>query len=109
MKNLHLIQKAQKEAGEVAKGMLEGSIDYLIGAFELSSLFHDVDVAEDDEDFLAFVGVASSADHLPLGEQRKFWSQKALDRHESEIQEVTVWAKKTSLIQCKSLVERFNA
>jgi len=103
------IANNRKKVASVAEGMLNGTINYLEGAIELSLLRFEVNTPEDDKDFLVFSGIASDIDHLPIGAQRKNWSNEALDRHEPEIQEATNWAKEISLTQCKSLFERFNA
>ena len=103
------IEKQRKRAAEVASGMIEGSIHYLEGAIELSSLRFEVGLPVDDNDFLAFTGVASEVDHLPVGAPRQYWSQEALDRHEPEIQQAIKWAKEVSLSECKSIEARFNA
>ena len=109
MSHEEYIEKQRKRAIEVASGMLDGSIHYLEGAIELSSLRFEVGLPEDDKDFLAFTGVASEVDHLPTGAPRQYWSQEALDRHEQEIQQSIKWAKEVSLSKCKSIVARFNA
>ena len=103
------IEMKRKRAAEVASGMIDGSIHYLEGAIELSSLRFEVGLPEDDRDFIAFTGVASEVDHLPIGVSRQYWSQEALERHETEIQQSIKWAKKVSLAECKSIVARFNA
>ena len=99
----------RRRAAEVAAGMIDGSIHYLEGASELASLRFEVGLPEDDKDFLAFTGVSSETDHLPLGSARQYWSQEALARHEPEIKKITQWAKDVSLAECKSIVARFNA
>jgi hypothetical protein len=109
MSHEEYVQKKRDRVGVVAQGMLDGSMHYLEGSIELSSLMNEVDVPEDDEDFRAFVGVSSEIDHLPIGASRQHWSEEALARHESEIQESIEWAKEFSLSQCKSLAERFSA
>jgi len=103
------VQKQRKRAAEIASGMLDGSIHYLEGAIELSFLRFEVGLPETDEDFLAFSGVASEIDHLPIGAPRQYWSKEALDRHEPEIQQSVKWAKEFSIMACKSIAERFNA
>lgn len=103
------VEKKKARVHELASGMLDGSIHYLEGAIELSSLRFGVEVSEDDQDFLAFTAVASEIDHLPIGAPRQYWSNEALERHEPEIQESIKWAKEFSLPQCKSLSERFSA
>ena len=109
MSHEEYVEKKRKRAAEVASGMLDSSIHYLEGAIELSSLRFKIGLPEDDKDFLAFIGVASEIDHLPIGAPRKYWSQEALQRHEPEIQESIKWAKEFSLSACKSIVARFNA
>jgi len=98
----------RKKVGEITTCMLNGSVNYLEGAIELASLRFEVDVPEDDKDFLAFTGVASEIDHLPIGNIRIHWSKKSLERHEAEILSTTKWAKEVTLAECKSLAKRFN-
>jgi len=102
------IEKQRKRSIEVARGMLDGSIHYLEGAIELSSLRFEVGLPDNDKDFLAFTGVSSEVDHLPIGTPRQYWSKEALERHEPEIQQSIRWAKEVSLSKCKSIIERFN-
>ncbi|BFM22089.1 DUF2489 domain-containing protein [Gilvimarinus japonicus] len=109
MSHEEYIERQRKRAVEVASGMLDGSIHYLEGAIELSSLRFEVGLPEDDKDFLAFTGVSSETDHLPIGSARQFWSKEALERHEAEIEKSIEWAKEVSLSECKSIVARFNA
>ncbi len=109
MSHEEYVEKKRKRVSELAQGMLDGSIHYLEGAIELSSLRFEVEVAEGDQDFIAFVAISSEIDHLPIGAPRQHWSTEALERHEPEIQESITWAKEFSLNQCKSLAERFSA
>lgn len=109
MSHEEYVEKKRARVHELASGMLDGTIHYLEGAIELSSLRFEVEVSEDDQDFIAFTAVASEIDHLPIGAPRQYWSKEALERHEPEIQESIKWAKEFSLPQCKSLSERFSA
>jgi len=103
------VQKQRQRVGNIAKEMIDGTIDYLEGAREVSILFHEVEVSQDDPDFIAFVAVVSETDNLPIGESRKYWAKESLVRLEPEIQEAIRWAKEVSLPQCKSLIQRFYA
>lgn len=109
MSHEEYIEAQRKRAVEVACGMLVGSIPYLEGAIELSSLRFEVGVQDNDADFIAFTAVASEIDHLPIGSARQYWAAEALNRLEPEIQQFTQWAKEFSLSKCKSIVERFSA
>ena len=63
---------------EVASAIVAGGIRPLLGArMLLGHLRHlGPDVAPDIVRFLA--GLDSESDHLPLGEERKFWAETAL-------------------------------
>jgi len=108
MSHEEYVEKKRKEASGIAEGMLDGSIHYLEGAIQLSSLRFELEIPDDDKDFLVFASVSSETDHLPLGAAREYWSKEALDRHEPEIQQTIKWAKEVSLPECKSIVERFG-
>jgi len=95
--------------GEVARGMLDGSVHYLEGAMELASLRHDVGAYANDQDFMAFVMVLSRIDDLPVDESRQQWSKEYLVQYEAEIEEAIEWAKEFSLSQCQTLAERYSA
>lgn len=108
MSHKEYVHKNRRRAAEIARGMLDGSVHYLEGALELSSLRFEVDLPADDKDFLAFTGVASEIDHLPVGACRQYWSKGALERSEPEIQQSIQWAKEVSLSECESIVTRFR-
>jgi hypothetical protein len=103
------IAKQMKRVSELAHGMLDGSINYLEGAIEISSLRHEVEAQEIDPDFDIFVGIESEIGNLPIGSCRQHWSKEALDRHEPEIEKALKWARENSLNACKSLAERFGS
>ncbi|AQS37080.1 Protein of unknown function (DUF2489) [Shewanella psychrophila] len=109
MSHEEYIEKNRKRAVEIASGMIDGSVHYLEGVIELSSLRFKGCLPEDDSDFIAFSVVASEVDHLPIGASRQYWSKEALEKHELEIQQSIKWAKEVSLSECKSLVARFGA
>ena len=108
MKHEEYVEKVRKRAALVANGMLDGSIHYLEGAIELSSLSFDVCLHEDNQGFDVFQGISSETDHLPIGPARQYWSQEALDRHEPEIQKAIDWAKEISLSERLSISKRFS-
>jgi hypothetical protein len=88
--------------------MLDGSIPFLEGAITLASLRQEAAVEENDEDFSAFVAIASETDDLPIGPSRKHWSAEALEKHLPLIEKATQWAKEIGTTSCQSLVSRFN-
>ena len=99
----------RKRVGAVAFGMLNGEVEFLEGAIELASLRHEAAVEENDQDFNAFVVIASETDNLPIGASRALWSKEALAKHQPEIDAAIVWAKKVGMAACQSFAMRFHA
>lgn len=102
------IQTLRKKVCDLAKKMLDGSIDYLEGAIKISSLRFDLDLPKDDEDILVFSLISSETDHLPIGSAKLQWSKEALLRLKPEFESSTNWAKEVSLTNCKNLLKRFS-
>jgi len=103
------VSTVRNRIAAIALGMLNGDVPFLEGAIELASLRHEAAVEESDPDFLPFVAIASEIDNLPIGEMRKNWSHEALIKHQPEIDDAIIWAKKIGTAACKSIAERFNA
>lgn len=93
---------------QLVESMLAGNICFIEGAQQLTSLRHQAAIADNDPDFLVFVGVASNTDHLPIGAPRLRWSAEALARHQAEIDTASQWARKICGEACISILERFN-
>ena len=101
------LQSVRNKIVETAQAMLNGDIDYLIGARRLASLRHDASVKDDDEDFTVFVAIASETDDFPLGSVRARWDRQALDRLQPEIDAAEAWARKRAELVCQNLIKRF--
>ena len=94
--------------GKIARGMLDGSVHYLLGSLELASLRHQVGAYENDPDFMPFVAVLSRIDHLDIDASRGQDLQAISHVDDLEIQKAVAWAKEFSLDQCQSLAARFG-
>lgn len=88
--------------------MLDGQLSFLIGARRLAALRHEIDRADNDADFVVFVGIDSETDALPLGAVREHWDHDALARLEPEIEEAERWAASAGADACRSLIARFG-
>ncbi|MGN0921096.1 MAG: DUF2489 domain-containing protein [Cellvibrio sp.] len=102
------IQKQRDRAVTLARGMLDGSIHYLEGTLELSSLREELSLTNNEPDFFCFTVISSEIDHLPIGKSRQYWSDKALEKYDLEIENLIEWAKDISLSNLKSIIERFG-
>lgn len=108
MSHAEYINSVRIKIGHTAQEMLNENKNYLEGAIEIASLYHEAEIEKNDTDFNIFIGISSETDHLPIGEMRKNWSKEALENHEAEIQKTTKWAKDISLTQCKSLAKKYG-
>ena len=107
MQHEELVRSIRRQAVATAKGMLAHEIGFLVGARTLAALHPEAGVADDDADFLAFVGIDSETDDLPLGEQRLHWDAQALARLEPDIEAAEEWAWDFGEKACLALIERF--
>lgn len=64
----YTLSKRQRVA-TVASLMIDASMNYLEGAIELASLMFEVDLSENDKDFLAFTGVSCEIGNLSIGKR----------------------------------------
>ena len=103
------VESARRRVAQVAQDVLAGHLDIFTAAQELSRLRHDVDVGEDDEDFLAFVLIDSETDHLPIAERvRPLWDATALREKDKDIARADAWAREFGIPACVNLVSRFG-
>ena len=102
------IDSVRAKVAQLARGMLDGSVNYLEGANRLSVLQHDAGVADDDQDFTVFALISSETDALPIGNVKKHWAEEALKRNAQKRNESIKWAKEMSEKHCEALVRRFG-
>ena len=101
-------QRACRAIGITLRRMLAGRISFLDGARALLRLRTEAGLA-DDPAFQPFVLIESETDHLPIGQQRKYWSEAALVAKEPDIQRAEEWAVRTAEAEAKALADRFGA
>ena len=107
MSHEEYVAMQRRRVAELARQILDGEIDVLDGSSKIAALRWEVEVEESDQDFLAFVGVESETDHLPIGIAALNWSDEALARKEPALQRARDWAIETVRAECASLVARF--
>jgi hypothetical protein len=100
----HEIAKAITTAEE----MIAGKTGIIAGSRMLSGLRFELDVPEDDEDFLSFVAIDSETDDLPVGQEREFWSPEALKEKDVEIQRCEDIYRQSATEACESIIRRWK-
>ena len=106
--NEEYLNQRKKEVVEIAQQILKQSLSVVDGSVRLSTLRLDVCDDPADEDFRLFVAIESESDHLPLKEVRKKYSEQALEKADTEIEEIEKIYRGQIQTACKKLIERFG-
>jgi hypothetical protein len=99
---------ARRRAAEVASEVLDGQVDYILGARQLVGLRSSVDVPDGDQDFTIFTLIDSETDALPVGPARARWDPSALARLEPDIVRARSWAREVGAAAFRNVVGRFS-
>lgn len=79
------VKNKRIKAISTAQDLIRCKIGIIAGSRILSSLRFEIEVPEDDQDFITFVGIDSEADDLPVGQERQYWSPNSLKEKDIEI------------------------
>ena len=79
------------------------------GSAQIARLRYELEIdGDNDSDLMAFVGVESETDTLPVGAAALNWSKEALVSKEPELRDAREWAFKTVRVECENLIARFS-
>jgi hypothetical protein len=103
------VASQRRRVAEIASDVLGGRVSMIEGARLLTSLCHEIEVAEDDPDLLALVTIESETDALPVGAERANWSIRGLTQKQPELSDAEAWAMEAGAEACRNLARRFGA
>jgi len=98
---------ARTKVIETAHRILSGKLGIVAGARQLSALRFDVG-AENDPDFIFFVGVDSETDHLPIGDARSRWNPDVLKAKDLELHAYEASVRDEAHRICQSLIQKYE-
>jgi hypothetical protein len=64
--------------------------------------------AENDKDFIFFVGLDSETDNLPIGDVQRRWSQDSLEQKKGEIENRENDYRERALEACNNLISKYQ-
>jgi hypothetical protein len=99
--------RSREEAVRICRAVLNGEKGVIEAARILSRVRFDLD-AENDSDFLIFVGIDSETDHLPVGETRNRWNPEALRLKDRELAEAESLFRKRAYDACEGLIKKYS-
>ncbi|RXT24914.1 MULTISPECIES: DUF2489 domain-containing protein [unclassified Bosea (in: a-proteobacteria)] len=100
-------EEARTEISRTAQAMLSGAMSLFEGARRIASLRFPADL-ETDPDVMAFVGIDSETDAMPLGSVREYWQSDALEKLRPEIAKAEAWAHNFGSPSAERLAARFS-
>ncbi|MDX6692660.1 MAG: hypothetical protein QOF02_263 [Blastocatellia bacterium] len=97
----------------VCEGLLNEEIGVIASARMLCRLEYELSRREGgwhehDEDFITFVAINSETDHLPVDDERRNWSDEALERKDEEIAKAESGYREMACAACRKLIARFE-
>lgn len=98
------IVAARARVAQIAKGMLSGDIDLIVGARELCDLRHTIGESE-NQVFLPIIGFESDTDDYPIGDLRRRYEPAQLQQIDKEIAAYVQQAKPGVLAACRRILE----
>ena len=102
-------EDSRHAAVQTARALISGDIPMPEGCVCLFHLSHDlVPDWRVDPDLVIFGVVASSCDHLPLGDVRKLWSNDALAKADAEIASLSAFYRSEVVDACSNVIARFG-
>ena len=99
------MDETRKLLRQVAKDVLAGRKDLLIGVRELTTLLRELGW-DDDEDFDGLFAVEAEIDDLPLGPERQAWPRKMWPEIDREIAHTKKLYRKSLLAECGRILQR---
>ena len=98
---------ASEKVVALARSVLSGDTGIAEGSRQLAAWRFDVG-AENDPDFLFFVGVASETDDLPIGPVRQHWNPGALRVKDAELAAYEAKVEQKAFEVCRSLIQKYD-
>ena len=107
MEPTRLVRQQKEELVEVARGLLTGGQDRVVGCRRLVHLLAAIGLHE-DKAFLELRGVESELEEFPRGEVRARTSRAYLARLDREEKRYLAEVEEVILAACQELVERLS-
>lgn len=98
----------RKKILSVAEQILNNSLDIVQGCRQLDSLYTRSSYAENDKDFLIIKAVASETDEFPVGEVRKHYDDKVLEKLDKELNEYLGQSKSIIFQACENIIKKYS-
>jgi hypothetical protein len=98
--------EVKNEIVKVARGMLDGKIDLLIGCRVLTGLQPDLNESEQDI-LMPFCAIDSETDHLPYGVSRDLCDREYLERVDREIEHYLEHGTEYIKTACQNVIKHY--
>jgi hypothetical protein len=102
--NAASIKHCRERIADTARAMLEGQISYIEGSRLILTVASGADVDRYEDPFVAFIGIDSETDDVPVGQLREMWYPPAKLQLESKWAEAENYAKQIGEAACREVL-----
>jgi hypothetical protein len=106
--NPDLRRKLERRFAQRAADVLAGRVALIVANQAMLRLAIQLGLAEGDSIYDDLRLIASETDRYPLGPERQYWADEALDRLNPDIERAESWAREFGLRTCRRVVERYT-
>ena len=106
--NPDLRRKLARQATSLAQSILDGKQPLVANAQRLETLMLQLQVERTDPIMEDLMLIASETNTLPLGTERQFWDERALEQKDRDIARAEMWAREFGLDTCLRITQRFD-
>jgi hypothetical protein len=92
---------------EIARGMLDGSVDLIEGCRNLTAFHADASLPQSAA-FDVLCGIESETDDYPIGEVRKSYSSELLERLDRDVAKYIDDARPAVLDACRQIIREIE-
>jgi hypothetical protein len=92
----------------LAQQIIDGSMDIIDGCRRMTYLNIEEKIRNEDTDFLTLRGIESETDEFPIGEVRKHYHKRSLEKLDKELNEYIEQVRPTLLKACKNLISKYS-
>lgn len=102
------MNRAREQVVSIARGVLAGDVNPVLGAIEINRLLALIGVPQADPDREVFICIDSECQPLPFGTVRELWAADALAAKAGQIAHAERWALQVGEQALRNVVARFS-
>jgi hypothetical protein len=97
----------ESQVRSLAKGILDEREELVTNSRRMHDLLTDLGVPAEDSALQTFAAIVADSAHLPMGKQREYWDEAALEAKDAQIAELEAYWTAQGRESCEAITARF--